>query len=442
MKGTYQIAWAKTSEGRKRLSQFLAGEGQLWLLPMLELIETGECVVDELVDVVGRAAVEAILVMSAERVAGPPQQGKQKSQEDVYWYGSQPGRIALKERQLRVVKPRLRKKKPRRGQPAEVSVPAYEAMQKDARLADRMLEIMLHGVSTRHYQKVLPEMAEQVGISRSQVSRESIEAGERLLKGLAERDFSQLDLLIIYVDGMQFGDFHVIAAVGVDVAGHKHVLGLREGASENAVVAKALLEDLVARGVKPTRRRLFVIDGSKALRTAIDQVYGRHNPVQRCRKHKERNVLGHLPKEQHHQAKATLRAAWRLDAKQGMAKIDQYASWLERDWPSAAGSLREGLEEMYTINRLGLPGDLRRCLSSTNLIDSTDSGVRQRTRRVSRWQDASMALRWAAAGFLETEKHYRRIMGYKQLWMLQALLDEPVVEDNTMRKVAKKRRAG
>ncbi len=439
MKRTYQIAWAKTSEGRKRLTQFLAREGQLWLLPMLELIETGECIVDELVDVVGRAAVEAILVMSAERVAGPPQQGKQKAEEeDVYWYGSQPGRIALKERQLRVVKPRLRKKKPRRGQPAEVSVPAYEAMQKDARLADRMLSIVINGVSTRNYRKVLPEMAEQVGISRSSVSRESIEAGERLLKSLAERDFSQLDLLIIYIDGMQFGDFHVIAAVGVDVEGHKHVLGLREGASENAVVAKALLEDLVARGVKPSRRRLFVIDGSKALRTAIDQVYGRHNPVQRCRKHKERNVLGHLPKEQHDQAKATLRAAWRLDEKQGMAKIEQYASWLQRDWPSAAGSLREGLEEMYTINRLGLPGELRRCLSSTNLIDSTDSGVRQRTRRVTNWQDGSMALRWAAAGFLETEKHYRRIMGYKQLWMLRALLDEPLSEE----KIAKKRQAG
>jgi len=438
MKRTYQIAWAKTSEGRKRLAQFLAREGQLWMLPMLELIETGECVVDELIDVVGRAAVEAILVMSAERVAGPPQQGKQKEPKGVYWYGSQAGRIALKERQLRVVKPRLRKKKPRRGEPAEVGLPAYEAMQKDARLADRMLSIVINGVSTRNYQKVLPEMAEQVGISRSSVSRESIEAGERLLKSLAERDFSRLDLLIIYVDGMQFGDFHVIAAVGVDVEGHKHVLGLREGASENAVVAKALLEDLVARGVKPSRRRLFVIDGAKALRTAIDQVYGRHNPVQRCRKHKERNVLGHLPKQQHEQAKATLRAAWRLDEKQGMAKIQQYASWLRRDWPSAAGSLREGLEEMYTINRLGLPGELRRCLSSTNLIDSTDSGVRYRTRRVTNWQDGLMALRWAAAGFLETEKHYRRIMGYQQLWILKAFLDEPASQE----KIAKKRRAG
>jgi hypothetical protein len=242
MKRTYQIAWAKTSQGRRRLVRFLAKQGQLWLLPMLELIETGQCVVDELIDVVGRAAVEAILVISAERVAGPPQQGKQKGQEGVYWYGSQPGRIALKERQLRVVKPRLRKKKRGRGDPAEVSVPAYK----------------------------------------------------------------------------------------------------------------------------------------------------------------------------------------------------QYASWLQRDWPSASGSLREGLEEMYTITRLGLPGELRRCLSSTNLIDSTNSGVRLRTRRVTSWQDASMALRWAAAGFLETEKHYRRIMGYKQLWILKALLDGPVSEES----IAKKRRAG
>jgi transposase-like protein len=120
-----------------------------------------------------------------------------------------------------------------------------------------------------------------------------------------------------------------------------------------------------------------------------------------------------------------------------MQKIEQYASWLEREWPSAAASLREGLEEMYTINRLNLPGTLRRCLASTNLIDSTDSGVRQRTRRVTHWQDASMALRWAAAAFAETEKHYRRIMGYGHLWVLKAFLDEPADQ----KQIAKKRRA-
>ncbi len=438
MKRSYQIAFAKTREGRERLSRFLAREGQLWLLPMLELIETGQGVVDEVIDVMGRAAVEAVLLMSAEKVAGPPQQGKRKGPQEIYWYGSQPGRVALQERQLHVQKPRLRSKQATAGRAAEVTIPAYEAMQKDARLADRMLSIMMNGVSTRRYEEVLPEMAEQVGISRSSVSRESIEAGERVLKALAERDFSKVEILVIYVDGMQFGDYHVIAAVGVDSQGHKHLLGLRDGASENAVVAKALLEDLVARGVKPNRRRLFVIDGAKALRTAIDQVYGSRNPVQRCRKHKERNVLGHLPKQQHDQAKATLHAAWKLDAREGTRKIEQYATWLEREWPSAAASLREGLEEMYTINRLSLPGTLRRCLATMNLIDSTDSGVRQRTRRVTNWQDGSMALRWAGAAFVETEKHYRRIMGYNHLWVLKALLDET----EEQKQLAKKRKVG
>jgi transposase-like protein len=404
---------------------------------MVELVEQAECAVDDLVDVMGRATIEAILRMSAEGVAGPRQQGR-KSDRAVYWHGSQPGRVALRERQLRVEKPRLRKKKPRRGDATEVEIPAYEAMRKDGKLADRMLEILMRGVSTRNYREVLPEMADQVGISKSQVSRENIEAGERLLRELAERNFSEKDILIVYIDGMRFGPYHVIAAVGVDTEGHKHVLGLREGASENAEVVKCLLEELVERGIKPGRRRLFVIDGAKALRTAIDQVYGGHNPVQRCRKHKERNVLGHLPKDQHDQATATLRAAWKLGEKEGMQKIEQYAGWLEREWPSAAGSLREGLAEMFSINRLNLPGTLRRCLATTNLIDSSDSGVRQRTRRVTNWQHGKMAVRWAAAGFVETEKNYRRIMGYQQLWMLKAALDQPLDDED----LASQRKAG
>ena len=210
----------------------------------------------------------------------------------------------------------------------------------------------------------------------------------------------------------------------------KHVLGVREGASENAEVTSALLEDLVERGLDPGRRRLFVIDGSKALRKAIEKVFGQRHPIQRCRNHKLRNVLGHLPKDQHPQVKAAFRAAMKLDAKQGEQKLEQLARWLERDHPSASASLREGLSEMFTINRLGLPPRLRKCLGSTNLIDSTHSGVRQKTRRVTNWKNGAMALRWAAASFVETEKSYRRIIGYDQLWMLRAHLDdhEPVAE--------------
>jgi transposase-like protein len=400
----------------------LAKDGQL-LLPMLDLIEQAQCAIDDLVDVMGRATIEAVLEMSAVELAGPKQQGK-RSERDIAYHGTQPGRVALKERQLRVDKPRLRKKRRAEGASGEVEIPAYAAMQKDERLADRMLEIMMAGVSTRRYADVLPEMADEVGISKSQVSREFIDAGERLLKELAERDFSGTDLLVIYLDGVQFGPYHVICAVGVDSEGHKHMLGLREGASENAEVAKALLEELVARGVKPGRRRLFVIDGSKALRKAIDQVFGEHNPVQRCRNHKLRNVVGHLPKDQHEQARATLKAAFKLEADEGMAKIEQYASWLQRQWPNAAASLREGITELFTINRLGLPASLRRCLGSTNLIDNSHSVLRERTHRVKHWQNGTMALRWAAASLEAASKNFNRIMGYQHLWMLTASLDE------------------
>ena len=428
MRTDYQVVDSTSKLGSRELAEFLAKDGQL-LLPMLDLITQGQRAIDEVIDVMGRATIEAILKMSAEEVAGRRQQGK-ATDRPVYWHGTQAGRVALAERQLRVDKPRLRKRRPRDGEQAEVEIPAYEALRKDSRLADRVLGILMRGVSTRNYREVLPEMAEQVGVSKSQVSRENIEAGERLLKELAERDLSQHDLLIIYIDGLRFGNHLIIAAVGVDAQGQKHVLALREGATENADVAKSRLEELVARGVKPGRRRLFVLDGAKALRAAIDQVYGTNQPVQRCRQHKLRNVLGHLPKEQHDQARATLRAAWKLSDKEGIAKLRQYAEWLDRQWPSAAASVREGLDEMFTVNRLNLPASLRRCLGTTNLIDSTDSGVRQRTRRVTNWQSGSMALRWAAAGFIETEKNYRRIMGYHQLWMLKAALDEPLQDES------------
>lgn len=458
MSQAYQIVGTSEKLNSQRLAALLAREGE-FLLPLVQLIEQAECAVDELVDVMGRATIEAVLLMSAEQVAGPKRQGKAAPDREVCWYGSQSGRVALSERQLTVRKPRLRRKKPVRGGVSgetqggatdhagatggEVEVPAYEAMRKDQRLADRMLELMLRGVSTRNYQHVLPQMAEQVGVSKSSVSREAIEAGERVLKQLAERDFSQTELLVIYIDGMRFGDYHVIAAVGVDASGGKHVLGLREGATENAAVVTALLSELVERGVKPAgveggRRRLFVIDGAKALRAAIDQVYGTHNPVQRCRNHKRRNVLGHLPKDQHDQARATISAAWKLPPEEGMKKIEQYAQWLARDWPSAAGSLREGLAETFTVKRLGLPGTLCRCLHSTNLIDSSQSGVRQKSRRVTNWKNGQMALRWAASGFEATAKNFRKIMGHEQLWMLKAHLDAPPDQQA----VATARRAG
>lgn len=287
----------------------------------------------------------------------------------------------------------------------------------------------MKGVSTRNYGTILPAMAETVCVSKSQVSREFAAASEQQLKSLCERRFDEMDILIVYIDGIQFGDCHVIVAIGVDSGGFKHVLGLREGSTENSRVATDLLNDMVERGVKSDRRRLFVIDGSKALRCAVVAVYGPENAVQRCRNHKIRNVLGYLPEEQKDQIKAAMQAAFLLDADKGIKKLKQIARWLEQEHPSAAGSLLEGLDEMFTINRLGLPKALRRCLGSTNVIESPNSGIRSRTRRVKRWRDHSMVVRWVAASLLDMEKRFKRIMGFQHLWMLDAKLKDLATTD-------------
>ncbi len=412
MRRSYHTITTKPTDTQK-LAEFFSRQGQA-LLPMVELIEQSRLAVDELIDVAGRATIEAVLQLSAEQVAGPPTPGKRRS--DLLWHGRQAGRVCLQERKLGVRKPRLRSKGG-----GEVPIPAYQAMQ-DGELGERMLDVLMRGISTRQYAEVLPEMAASCGVSKSNVSREAAEAGEEALKQLLERRFDDVDLLVIYIDGMVFSDYHVISAVGVDPQGHKHVLGLQPGATENAAAVEDLLEQLIARGVNPEAKRLFIIDGAKALRAAIHKVFGCEHAVQRCRNHKIRNVVERLPEEQKDQVKSAMRAAYKLDAKEGMARLRKLADWLEQEVPAAANSLREGLEECFTINRLGVPPSLHRCLATTNLIESPQSGVRMRTRRVCRWRDAAMVQRWVASSFLATEKNFRRIMGWKDLWQLEAIL--------------------
>jgi putative transposase len=199
-----------------------------------------------------------------------------------------------------------------------------------------------------------------------------------------------LELLVVYLDGMVFPEHHIIAAVGVDRKGYKHILGLVQGSSENAAVCVDLLQDIVKRGVDPQQKLRFVIDGSKALRSAINQVFGDRHPVQRFRDHKIKNVMDHVPDELKDQIKAMMKASWKLNAK-------------------------EGMEEMFTLNHFGLPPTLSRCLATTDIIESPNGGVRRRARRVSRWKNGNIVLRWADSAFLSAEKKSRRIMGYKDL---------------------------
>jgi len=415
-KQLYKIA-SKTDS--KKIADFLSKDGQL-LLPFLGMIGHTEQAIDELIDVVGKATIEAVLMLSAQQVAGDKQPGK--ARDGISYHGSQYGVVSLSERKLRVEKPRLRKKG--KGSDKEVPIPAYQQLITNSRLGSRILDILMKGVSTRNYKQVLPHMADTVGISKSQVSREFIAASEKKLKQLCERNFADTEILAIYIDGIQFGDCHVIVALGVDTGGSKHVLGLREGSSENSRVVIDLLNDLVERGVNNDRLRLFVIDGSKALRCGINSVYGTKNPVQRCRKHKVRNVMGYLPEDQKDQVKRVMNAAFTMESKQGKQKLKQLAKWLEKEYPSAMSSLLEGLDEMFTINDLGLPKSLCRCLATTNVIESPNSGIRSRTGRVKNWKDHAMVVRWVGSALMDMEKRFKRIMGYQQLWILDQKLKE------------------
>ena len=402
---------------RSQIKRVLAGSGQA-LLPMLELLEGAQASIDELMHDTAVGLVEQLLVLSAQELAGAKQRGRAGG--TVLWHGAQRGVVALAERQLQVQRPRLRDKGGR-----EVHVPAYARLRDDANIGARVRDILVAGVSTRRYAQVLPQAAGTVGVSKSTVSRRFIEASAAQLAELNERSLKELALLVIYIDGIVVDAHHIIAAVGVDEAGDKHMLGLALGASENAQVVKDLLGRLIERGLDARLSYLFVIDGGKALRSAIDEIFGQRAKVQRCRTHKLRNVLERLPKTEAAQTKAVMMAAYKLDPKQGMAKMNKQAEWLQREHADAAASLREGLHETFTINALGLPPTLMRCLCTTNIIENPNGIVRRTSRRVTRYRDADMALRWTAAGFIEAQKSFRKIQGVKDLWILKAALDRP-----------------
>jgi len=415
VKKTYHIVRRDAKASAAIVEEFTRANGQ-FLLPLVDLITEARIAVDRVIDEVGRKTIEAVLMLSAEQVAGPRTPGKASG--DILWHGSQPGRVKLAERQLKVKRPRLRHREQR-----EVAVPAYEALQNNPTTAYKMLGALLRGVSTRQYEEVLPEMAASAGVARSSVSRKAIEASAEQLRTIRERRWEQADILVIYLDGQRFGSHHVISAVGVDREGKKHILGIELGATENAAAVKRLLTHLRDQGLPTNRKYLFVIDGAKALRAAIEEVFGSDQPVQRCRNHKLRNVLDELPQDQQGQTLNLLRAAWKMsDAEEGVKRLEQLARFLERDHESAARSLREGMNEMFTLQRLKIPPSLYKCLATTNVIESPQSGVQKRTANVTRWRDADMVERWVASAWLLTEKHFRRIDGCRDLWALAVIL--------------------
>jgi transposase-like protein len=312
----------------------------------------------------------------------------------------------------------------------EVALPSWERAVAEDWLGRWAMNLMLVGVPTRRFGRAvrLPEgdvpSGPGSGVSKSAASRRFVAlSAERLAAWLA-RDLSGLDLLAVQIDGIHLAEeLMLVAAVGIDGEGAKHPLGLVEGATENAAVVQALLDDLVQRGLDPKVPRLFILDGSKALSKAIRRTFGRDTPIQRCQVHKARNIIERLPKHLHASTKCALRQAWELDdADKAEKLLRNLARTLERQAPGVAGAILEGLDEILTVVRLGLPKELRRSLACTNIIENIMGSVRRVCRNVKRWRDASMALRWTAAAMLEAAKGFRRLKAKSQLPQLRAAL--------------------
>ena len=388
-------------------------------LPLLSMIGQAQLSIEDLLGRMSRQFVEQLLMMAAESVAGPKHPGR--SAGEVRWHGSQGGLVNLGTSKLKVTRPRLR------GPAGEVALPGYAALAGEDDLSRRIADVLTCNVSTRKYARVMYRCAEEMGISRSAVSRHFIKQSSQALAKLMARDFSNTDLVAIYVDGIIVAGHHLIAAIGVDATGAKHVLGVVCGSSENAKVVKDLLGALAQRGVDMNLPRLWVIDGSKALRSGIEQLCGEAAHVQRCRIHKIRNVTERLPKDKAAQTRWVMTQALKADTDAGIHKLKAHAKHLRAQHPDAAASLLEGLEELFTINRLGVTGELARCLATTNVIESPNSVVRRVSGRVTHYRDAHMAVRWVAAGFLEAERAFRRLRGKNSIaGLIHALRPVPV----------------
>ena len=342
-------------------------------------------------------------------------------------WGRTKGKIGFHGGKVEVERPRVRGR-----DGVEYVLPSWESAASEDWLGRWAMNQMLINVSTRKFKRSvrLPEgdvpAADGAGLSKSATSRRFVALSTGRMKEWMSTRLDALDLLVIQIDGIHMAeDMLLVAALGIDAAGDKHPLGLVEGATENATTVQALIDNLIERGLDPTVRRLFIIDGSKALSKAIKRTFGRDTPIQRCQIHKGRNILERLPKSMHASVRSVLRQAWEIDdAAKAEKLLRNLARRLERDWQGVAASILEGLDEMLTVTRLGLPRELRRSLACTNIIENVMGTVRRVCRNVKYWRSPSMAMRWTAAAMQEATKGFRKLKAFKQLPALRAALDK------------------
>jgi putative transposase len=334
--------------------------------------------------------------------------------------GSVASEVVLGGRKVALRRPRVR------AEGHEVSLPTFQVMAQTDPLNRRVVEQMLVGVTTRQYARSLEPIGEDMtsrGTSKSAVSRRFVAQTTAQLEKWRSRSLADLDLVALLIDGLHVGEHCLVAALGIDATGQKHVLGVWDGATENAALCQSLLANLQSRGLRTDRSLLVLLDGSKALHKAVRQMFGEAALIQRCQVHKARNVLDHLPDDQRASAQAMLtRAYGSIDITKARRLLQDLARRLEEDYPSAAESVREGLDETLTVLTLHLSDRLRRSLTTTNAIESLMSRTRHIKHNVKRWRNGKMIVRWVAVGILEAVKGFRRLKGCADMPKLVAAL--------------------
>jgi putative transposase len=433
------VAAAQTADGDRLrlvptatlgLSERLAGRLDGHLARFVEHMREGLLAAST---AVGLEVMAELMETEITDLAGP--KGKHNPARTAKRHGGQDGTVTLGGRRVPVRRPRVRTVG---NDEHELTLESYATFTSTDLLAEGVVARMLGGLSTRSYPVGLEPVGAQVeqtatGTSHSAVSRRFVTATAERLTELLARPLGGQRWLVVFLDGFGMGEHLLVGALGVTADGTKVPLGVVEGTTENKAVCTRLVTGLRDRGLDVECGVLFVLDGGKALDAAVRGVFGPKALVQRCRRHKERNVTDHLPEAERPLIQRRLRSAWaNPDPQQARAELEALARSLARQRPGAAASLREGLAETLTVNRLGVDGKLLQTLESTNPVESMIEIVRDHAGRVKRWSSGEMALRWAAAGMLAAEAQFRRVKGYQELPQLALALERATAEESAL----------
>lgn len=371
----------------------------------------------ELVVGAGMSVLAKMLEAEREKLCGP--RYEHSTARSASRAGHAPGELSMGGRRAQMPRPRVRGVDGK-----EIKLRTWEMFAGDDVLDKRAVEQMVIGVSTRKYARSLePVDVKTRGASKSAVSRRFVALTEKQLAEVVSADLKRVDLAVLMIDGIHMADHVVLVALGIDVDGCKHVLGVHEGATENATACKDLLASLAERGLRTDQSILVVIDGSKALINAVRATFGDKALIQRCQVHKMRNVVDYVPDGMHDNVRRAMRQAYRTkEVDRARTQLKNLARALEKDHPSAATSINEGLEETLTVKALRLPEALERTLSTTNAIENIQSGIRRVCKRVTTWKGGSMILRWVGAALVEHRRGFRRLRGHAGMRALVAAL--------------------